>query len=120
MVRMLILMGLVTRKITGRQTIQVIDDIADEDNGIKNVGKGRLYSHQHLNIEEEKIVQLSRWEISRCALQCSSSSSSSLLTFSDSADCCSVETNKNYQFHKLYICTIYVNQTIIVETNKNN
>ena len=40
MVRMLILMGLVTRKITGRQTIQVIDDIADEDNGKKNVGIG--------------------------------------------------------------------------------
>ena len=53
MVRMLILMGLVTRKITGRQTIQVIDDIADEDNGKKNVGKGCLYSHQNLNIEKK-------------------------------------------------------------------
>ena len=28
MVRMLVIMGLVTRKITGRQTVQVIEDIA--------------------------------------------------------------------------------------------
>ena len=34
MVRMMIIMGLVTRKITGAQTIQVIDDIDDDGDNI--------------------------------------------------------------------------------------
>ena len=34
MVRMMVIMGLVTRKITGAQTIQVIDDIDDDGDNI--------------------------------------------------------------------------------------
>ena len=34
MVRMMIIMGLVTRKITGAQTIQVNDDIGDDGDNI--------------------------------------------------------------------------------------
>ena len=48
MVRMMVIMGLVTRKITGAQTIQVIDDIDDDGDNIvgdfdSNMGEYIIY-----------------------------------------------------------------------------
>ena len=64
MVRMMIIMGLVTRKITGAQTIQVIGDIDDDGDNIVgdfDSNKGEYYLWQKITVLRSTCVLLGKY-----------------------------------------------------------
>ena len=64
MVRMMIIMGLVTRKITGAQTIQVIDDIDDDGDNIVgdfDSNMGEYYLWQKITVLQTTCVLLGKY-----------------------------------------------------------
>ena len=64
MVRMMIIMGLVTRKITGAQTIQVIDDIDDDGDNIVgdfDSNMGEYYLWQKITVLQSICVLLGKY-----------------------------------------------------------
>ena len=64
MVRMMIIMGLVTRKITGAQTIQVIDDIDDDGDNIVgdfDSNMGEYYLWQKITVLRTTCVLLGKY-----------------------------------------------------------